>query len=365
VLKRLTLTFLVAIALVAPADAAQPKIPIVHSTDLLHPHDDPDDHYDLATVFALAEFDVRGIILDLGERQAVRPGRVAVEQMLHITSQKVPYAVGLSRKLRARDDKVLDEDPKFQGGIELLLSVLRASDQKVVVHTCGSCRDVAAALNREPQLFKDKVKALYLDVGTGPGGEQKDWNVTLDPVAYARLLESGLPLYWCPCHGKEGFATWFKVDQTAVVGACSQPLQNFFVYGLSKSKEEPIAFLTAGAHPVPKGPRNMWCTAGLLHAAGRKIYQRGADDFVALTPADAEKAGLSAKAVEVFQFLPMRASVTRQPQPAATGKKPVWPLLAVELNATGTNSYVFRATDSRYERVLASVLKNLLAELGR
>ena len=30
-----------------PAQAAEPKIPIIHSTDLCHPYDDPDDHYDL------------------------------------------------------------------------------------------------------------------------------------------------------------------------------------------------------------------------------------------------------------------------------------------------------------------------------
>ena len=35
------------------------QIPIVHYTDLFHPPDDPDDHVDLATLFALPEFDIR------------------------------------------------------------------------------------------------------------------------------------------------------------------------------------------------------------------------------------------------------------------------------------------------------------------
>lgn len=66
-------------------------IPIFYSTDLLHPYDDPDDHYDLATLFALEEFDVRGIVLDLGERQAQRSGKPALDQMMKITGRKVPW----------------------------------------------------------------------------------------------------------------------------------------------------------------------------------------------------------------------------------------------------------------------------------
>ena len=41
--------------------------PIIHQTDLFHPHGDPDDHFDLAAVFALAaqgRLDLRGIVID-------------------------------------------------------------------------------------------------------------------------------------------------------------------------------------------------------------------------------------------------------------------------------------------------------------
>src|SRR5258705_13876458 len=43
-----------------PISAARAKAlrPLVHVTDLFRPHDDPDDHWDLATVYALAR---RGI----------------------------------------------------------------------------------------------------------------------------------------------------------------------------------------------------------------------------------------------------------------------------------------------------------------
>jgi hypothetical protein len=55
---------------------AAEKVPILYSSDLYHPHADPDDHYDLATLFALEELNVRGIILDnVRGGQATRCGR--------------------------------------------------------------------------------------------------------------------------------------------------------------------------------------------------------------------------------------------------------------------------------------------------
>ena len=130
-------------------------------------------------------------------------------------------------------------------------------------------------------------------------------------------------------------------------------MQNYFVYCFTQSKDDPIGFLSGGPHPVPNGPRTMWCTAPMFHAAGRSIYQRGADDFVALTPAAAEKAGLAGKAVNAFSFLPVRVDTSK------------FPVLRVTLNPAHTNTFVFRVTDPRYQQILASCLKNLLAELGR
>ncbi len=213
----------VACGLTAAARAAEGKLPLIHSTDLLHPHDDPDDHFDLATLFALDEFDIKGIVLDSGRDplgQVKRCGRPAIEQMMHITGRKVPSAIGLSTRLRSLDDKGLEQDRIFQGGVELILSVLRKSDQPVIYHAAGSLRNLAAALNREPELLKRKIKAAYIQSGRGPSGDQREWNVTLDPFAFARVIESGLPIYWCPCFGTGGYQTYYKADQGAVIGAC-------------------------------------------------------------------------------------------------------------------------------------------------
>ncbi len=305
------------------------KTPILYSTDLLHPHDDPDDHYDLATLFALDELDVKGIVLDLGDRQKQRTGGPAVQQLIHVTGRRVPAAIGLAKPLNARDDKALDQPEEFQGAVKLILDTLRGSAEKVVLFSTGSCRDIAAAYNREPDLFRQKVRAYYFNAGNGPTEPQKEWNVTLDPAAYQRVFEMPVPLYWCPCYGREGYATLYVADQATVVGACVQALQNYFAYCLTKSKEDPIAFLASGPHPVPKGPRKMWCTAPLLHAAGR-----------------------GEAATDPFRFVPIRVTVGG-------------PALAVDLAPKEPNCLVFRATDKRYPQAMASCLKSLLAGLGR
>ncbi len=101
-----------------------------------------------------------------------------------------------------------------------------------------------------------------------------------------------------------------------------------------------------------------------MHAAGRKIYQRGPGDFVALTPRNAKQAGLAEKAVDVFQFVPVRVNVERLPGVGEKRGPPLALKLGSELNpAQATNVRIFRASDPRYGKILASCLKNLLAEL--
>ena len=40
------------------------KSPYIYSTDLYHRHGDPDDHFDIATIYALPEIELKGIVLD-------------------------------------------------------------------------------------------------------------------------------------------------------------------------------------------------------------------------------------------------------------------------------------------------------------
>lgn len=170
----------------------------------------------------------------------------------------------------------------------------------------------------------------------------------------------------------------FVADQPTLLAACRPAVQNFFVYCLTRSSAEPLAFLDSGPHPLPTGPRNMWCTAPLLHAAGRKIYRRAADDFVALQPAEARRAGLLDKEVKAFDFVPMRAEVVdaqgehqvelvHADGTSQTARflvpDPLGATLRVELASNSPSGKVFRIPDPRYRTILASCLQNLLSAL--
>ncbi|MHC4371599.1 MAG: hypothetical protein ACYSW8_28630, partial [Planctomycetota bacterium] len=96
----------------AHADRSVPgkkAVPVLHVTDLFRPHMDPDDHWDLACVYALAyrgDIDLRGILIDQlsGDSGGRNPDIAAVAQMNFITGKAVPVAVGSSIPLKSRHD---------------------------------------------------------------------------------------------------------------------------------------------------------------------------------------------------------------------------------------------------------------------
>ena len=265
-----------------PQRASSEKIPILYSTDLYHPHEDPDDHFDLATLFALEEFDIRGIILDGGGRQKQSPGTVPVSQIFQLTGRTVPVGIGLAEPLRHPQDNGRDQPEEFQQGVKLILKVLSESDRPIVIFTTGSLRDVAAAFLREPHLLRKKVSRLYVNIGDALGGQE--YNVNLDPVAYRVVMKSGLPLYWCPCFSgglwkrEQGLATYWRFRQGEVLQYVPVPLQNFFLYALRKETSPPLDYLLLRHKEeqyrwLYQLDRNMWCTAPFLHAAGRSVVE--------------------------------------------------------------------------------------------
>jgi len=275
------------------AAATGRRVPIIYSSDLFHPHDDPDDHFDLATLFAVREFDIRAILLDQGDRQLERPGAVPLRQIMNLTGRRVSSAIGLGRKLRSPEDKALDQPEPFQAGVQLFLRALRESKEPVTVLQTGSLRDIAAAFNREPGLLREKVARLYLN--SGHAGGDKEYNVDLDPHAYVRVMRSGLPIYWVPCFGPQGYGSLWKFRHDLVLAAVSPRLQNFFIYALARvspEKLDPIAALSGGLDPAARTAmwtqeRNMWSTASLLHAAGWEPT-RSSDGSWRLTPLASE-----------------------------------------------------------------------------
>jgi hypothetical protein len=293
-------------------------IPIIYSTDLFQPPIDPDDHYDLAILASIPELDLKAVIFDMAssQRKIEEAGITALRQISAITNRPTPpWAIGLRHQLISKEDKAMTQPEEFQKGIDLILKTLRESDKKVVLLLVGSCRDFAVAYNREPRLLQQKVAAVYVNAGTGPGGIQTEWNVTLDPFAYLCLLESKLPIYWCPCATRvfkvatpeevfsgKVFATYFQVNnQAKLLAKSSDMLKNYIGYALNHATEEPLGFLKRIPEALPETGRNMWSTASFLHAAGRKIYEYN-HQYIACSPQKAQSMGITDKEIDVFHF---------------------------------------------------------------
>jgi hypothetical protein len=298
------------------------KIPVIYCTDLFHPHDDPDDHFDLATLYAIPELELKAIILDQGRKQLIRPGRIPVSQMNRITGRSVPAAIGLAEKLAGPGDTGLDQPQEFQAGVELLLKTLRETPLPLNIITVGSVRDLAAAFNRAPELLQAKVARVISFIGEA-STDYLEYNVTLDPEAYVCLMRSGLPLYWVPCfdghlEGAEmlnnGHASYWRVSHKALLKDCTPEVLQYFIYCLEKQAAPPLEFI----HQQPKaqsvkklfgGERNLWCTAVFTALTNRRIVIDGAR-FLSVAPDSA--AGLAEH--ELFNFEPVYVTISDEAQ---------------------------------------------------
>jgi len=329
------------------------SIPLIYCTDLFHPHDDPDDHFDLANVFAMPELDIKGIILDLGAKQKKKPGRIPMEQMLRLTGRKIPYATGLRDKLKSPNDKGLDQPKEDQGAVELILKILRESSEPVIMVTTGSLRDTYAAYNRDPELLRNKISRFYINIGSLLE-DQGEWNELLDPQSYIGMMRSGLPIYWCPCRPtKVNRSTHWAFKHHEILEGIPPALLNWFIYALQVPRPnelDPMAALTMDLRPwrhlVMGMTRNMWCTGSLIHAAGRKIYRIDDHWVAAPTPP------VNGKPAEVFTFVPVRVEIRDRKGRAFTK----W-----TENTTNPNMHLYKVTDPKnHEPALKSCLRDLL-----
>jgi len=195
-----------------PAVAAEPgavhPLPLVHETDLFRPYGDPDDHFDLACVYALAQrgaLTLEGVLCDFPPpRRIGDPDVAAVAMLNHLTGLSAPLVVGMPQRPAGPFDG-LDRAPAHDlGGVNWLLHVLRTSPEPVAIDVAGAAKDVAAAFRREPQLFAARCRAVYLNAGTGApdaaAQARLEYNVNLDPASYATLFDLPCPLYWLPCY---------------------------------------------------------------------------------------------------------------------------------------------------------------------
>ncbi|MGD0896975.1 MAG: nucleoside hydrolase [Thermoguttaceae bacterium] len=273
------------------------KVPVIHCTDLYHPPADPDDHFDLATMYSIPEVDLKAVVLDYGPRQQTHPGSIPVSQLNALTGRSVPCAIGLSKNLANPGDKVAEDKPEFQKAVALIHQVLRESKEPVSITIVGSCRDVAAAFNREPELFRAKVGKLMIFAGEADENQQqykkhpREWNVWMERNGYVCLQRSGLPVYWVPCFdgGRDknnGHASYWVPRQADLLARCGPELLSFFGYALLCDKKnplnlgDPIQFVSkpldeASRAKVLSGPRELWCTAVFLALVGRDVFRDG------------------------------------------------------------------------------------------
>ena len=371
----------------AAAPQSSAAVPMLHVTDLFRPHNDPDDHWDLACVYALVRqgrVDLRAIMVDYPpDPRDNDPDVLGVAQMNYLTGQAVPVVVGSPRPMRSRDDTQREATPWEDGGIRVLLRLLRESPRPVVINVLGSCRDVAVAGNRDPELFAKKCAALYLNAGTGtpdrgtPNAKDRVWepatkaarleyNVSLNPAAYAALFDLPCPIYWMPCFeerpdGEQGtpqvmeFGTFYRFLQSDILPHLSPPVKNFFAWMYKHGRAE-----KAGPPPGRDwlryllGPnddallayqgalyRNMWCTGGFFHATGLIVTRDGR-----IIP----RAGSGQDAV--FTFEPIRV------QCADDGVTQWTP------DARSQDRFIFRVLDrARYAAAMTAAMKTLLQTL--
>ena len=352
-----------AVPVTAPGEMR--KIPFIYCSDLFHPAMDPDDHFDLAAVFRLKELDVKAVILDghiirPNQDQLTGGGKVPLEQMMDICGYRVPYAIGLKRKLLDPKDKALDEDPRYLAGVELIIKVLRESPVPVIIKL-STGTDFAVVFNREPELVRKKVAAVYMSAGHGGSGPSKEYNVIMDPVGYERVFQTGVKIYWNPCWGTIGYNNYFKVkDQHVLFEKCSLPLKRFFAYAFQKPADDPIAFIHDKSEPqLPHGKRNMWSPPILAHAAGRRVYKRGEGDYLWLTPAAAKRMGLEDRACRAYSYVPVHVTPINR---GVITEVPKAGVLNVDFYPAQPNAQLFRQDHPDYVKIMISCLRNLYAD---
>ena len=273
--------------------------PFIHVTDLYRPHVDPDDHWDLACVYALAhrgDVDLKAIAIDHppADRQGHNPDIAAVAQMNRITGLSVPVVTGSPYAVKSRDDAQSSAGASEFQGVRMIVDVLRASERPVVITVTGCSRDVAVAGRQAPDLFARKCAGIYLNAGTAlpnPNLSAKlEYNVTLDKVAYAAVFDLPCPVYWMPCfEGTESdggpvvreYASHYRFRQGEILPHLPARVRNYFAYVLGRCSDHNwLGYLegtpdTALLAEHGTRDRHMWCTAGLLHAAGYTVTREG------------------------------------------------------------------------------------------
>ena len=336
--------------------------PVIHVADLFHPHGDPDDHFDLAVAYALARrghFDLCGIAIDYPpEFRAGDPAVVAVAQMNRLAGFSVPVSIGTSLHLKNKRDAMPDASTQETAAVRFIINQLRTSPTPVALVCVGNAADIVVAALREPALFKEKCAGVYLNSGSSHDNPDNpgtlEFNVRLDPAAYAAMFDLPCPLYWYPCwntverreSGTDGSFYW--LSHREALSDISSGATSYFRYMFGKSTE-PKWLRAMEKQPedmeawetILEGKRGMWSTASQFTAAGLTVMKDGT--IVPATKADSEA---------VFEMTPVE--VTCEDDGSLIWKRTDKP----------TGRWMLRVTDvARYPAAMTKAVSTLFKEL--
>jgi hypothetical protein len=333
------------------------QTPIIHATDLYHTYGDPDDHWDLASIFALAYsgyIDLKGILIDFPpKRRSGDPDVMGIAQMNYLSCLVVPAIIGTPYPMNTRNDIQPYASKIEHQGIKWVLETLKKSPVPVVVNIVGSATDIAIAAKKEPLLFKEKCKAIYLNAGSAYTGKDNklEFNVVLNPSAYAAIFDIPCPVYWLPCwnetevHEVGEYGSYYCFLQNDILPYLPKKLQNYFLFMLGKKESYKwFAYLNGETEQdllttFCNQNRNMWCTAGFFYAAGMKVTSEG------------EIVSINSKKDSVFSFIPVKVN-------CEDNGYTHW-----KINE-GKNQYIFHVDDLiNYQKAMTVALKNLLLQL--
>lgn len=281
---------------------------IIHTTDCFHPHNDPDDHFDLALQYALAaagHISLDGVIIDHPARSQggpYAPAANACAQLGMMSGVSVPVTVGAAVGCRSVGDMLADLGTDGVRGADEICRVLRRNPDKTALVMVGEASDIAAAVSAEPELFAEKCAGIYMVAGTAahPDGVEREWNVVCGRASYITVMRAQCPVYWCPCFqvlgagadyfGEHNFGEncgMFLEEQAPLFDAMSSRLRAFFSYMFEKSTD-PLWLdalekmeLSAAYHAEYRAMRRFYSTTAILHAADLSAAPDGT-----LLPAD-------------------------------------------------------------------------------
>ena len=338
---------------------------VILTTDLYHRHADPNDHWNLASMYALAHLgyinfvgimcdDDRSITEDGSFLHFGDPSVQSIAQLNYITGMAVPVGFGSRRPIKKAEDldAVLAEGRKISS-VTLLLNALEHTKTKVDIHMCGSCKDVLIAYHTAPELFRKKCDCIYLNAGTYKEQEPLEYNVSLEPYAFSQIFKIPCNIRWAPCFarlGKPLFVTaeranYYSIHQSESVEVMSDAMKKYFNYMFGIVTD--MGWLSYLRAPLDKellaswskDKRQMWSTPGFLLSAGKKVSCSG------------EIVNEDSDCKPIYQYTPVKVEVL------PTGQL-TWTV------TENSNIMMFRNSDPDvYEKAMRCVIKTLMSVL--